>query len=434
MLGPLFVYPLFIFSCIWSLVRPAIGLIAFYGFVVLDPAWNWRWSIDQTFQYQRYIFASLVVGCIPSFFQPWKLAPETRRGLVCLGLFFAFYWVSAQRSISPRDTQLFMSVFWKVLLACTLGILFMRDAKYAKLLLLAGLVAQGYNALQINLDYFRDGICIWADHDHPWGTKGVRNNGYSLITLPMLGASLAFGMWETKRIWKLTFLGIALLQLHEIMLLSSRGCMLGAVVCLLVTAWKMPRTRANWTLVAAGVVCIAILAGPSVMSAVKSSFASRDNRDTSADSRLYLWEAGWKITKEHPLLGVGPNAARKLVPKSIYYKGGLEQSSKALHNLYFDVSTSAGLPALACFCGFIFIPLHFAYKNLTSDNTDVNLTLAATLIGLPGYMFASNFSSGVLFETSYIPLVATYTAMNAIASNTSRRQPDGAQTHSALSY
>ena len=140
-----------------------------------------------------------------------------------------------------------------------------------------------------------------------------------------------------------------------------------------------------------------------------------EERDSSAESRFYLWQAGLRITQDYPILGVGPNATRKLVPLPQYYEGGLPQSSKALHNLFFDISTGMGVPGLLMFSGFLFLPIWHCYRHRRTVDDDLRLPCLAVMAGIPGYAVASMFSSGVLFETGYILPVVGYACANVVA-------------------
>ena len=106
---------------------------------------------------------------------------------------------------------------------------------------------------------------------------------------------------------------------------------------------------------------------------------------------------------DYPLLGVGPNAARVLVPT--YYEGGLDQEEKALHNLFFDVSTGAGVFGFAAYFTVFALPLLHAFRRYHPDDDDLGAIRLAVMAGLPGYLAASMFSSGLLFESCYVLVI-----------------------------
>ncbi|QDS96343.1 O-Antigen ligase [Roseimaritima multifibrata] len=411
MLGPVFVYSLLVFVCALAIFRPAFGIVGFYGFVLLDPAWNWRWSLEPGVTYQKYIFYSLFVGFVLSGFGGMRLSRWSWIALVMSMLFLLIAWISAQNTVSRVDTDFFMSVVWKHFLVVAIGLFVLKDWRTLKWLLVIAVLAQGYNAYQINVDYFQTGFSRFA-HGTAWGSAMVDNNGYSILTVPILGAAFSLALFENKIFFRVLYLGVGMLQVHQIMLLESRGCMLAGIAMVPILVWYMPRRNGNVMTVAAAFVMAAILAGPSVVNEFTSSFAGSGERDSSADSRFKLWQAGMRITQEYPWLGVGPNAARVLVPRPQYYEGGLDQPDKALHNLFFDVSTGVGIPGFLCYFSLYFMPMFYAWKTYRRDDVEGGAIRLAVFAGIFGYLVASMFSSGVLFESCYILVVAGFALSN----------------------
>jgi O-antigen ligase len=82
------------------------------------------------------------------------------------------------------------------------------------------------------------------------------------------------------------------------------------------------------------------------------------------------------------------------------------QDRKALHNLFFDISTGVGIPGLMCYLLFFFLPwlAHFKrwYTGEVGSNDYSKIINLATLCGIPAYWLASMFSSGVFLESSYL--------------------------------
>ena len=169
----------------------------------------------------------------------------------------------------------------------------------------------------------------------------------------------------------------------------------------------MPKNRATWGMVITSLLLGSILAGPSVVEEFNSSFQKGENLDSSADSRYKLWKAGAAIMKDYPLLGVGPWAAEVLVPR--YYEGGLTAPRKALHNLFFEVGTGCGVPALICYLSIFLIPffahLLLWYRDRKTMPRWMQMVNLSILCGVPGYWVASMFSSGALIEAPYMLMV-----------------------------
>ncbi len=257
MLTTILLSALCFFSCAKSLLRPTVGLIAFYGFTVLNPKWTWRYTIDTSLPFQTSIIICTMIGiCLTGFKHP-LISKQTKRCVISLIGFFALCFVSQQTSVSPESGEYFLSILFKALFTSFLTMIFLSSSQDAKTLLIVALLGNAYHAFQINLSAMASGGTIFLH----LGYGGLNNNTYSLLTMPMLGVALAFGLWE-KTLWrKLAFLSIAILQIHMLMLLESRSCLLGLVVMAFLALWKMPKTRVNLKITLIGFACIVALAG-----------------------------------------------------------------------------------------------------------------------------------------------------------------------------
>ncbi len=162
------------------------------------------------------------------------------------------------------------------------------------------IVAQGWNAWNINQLYFSRGH-IRLDGFH-WNF--LDNNTYSISSVPVMALTIA-AVFTAQRLWIMVGCGLVMVfQMHQLMILESRGTMLGSLfMCALAVYW-MPKNSRNVGLVIVILLIAAILAGPPVIREFNSIFESKENLDSSADSRFKLWKAGTQIIMDYPLLGV----------------------------------------------------------------------------------------------------------------------------------
>jgi len=293
-----------------------------------------------------------------------------------------------------------MDNLWKVILMATLAAYHLDTAKSISAMIWTLVIAQGYNAYQINLQYFQDGYSMFAVSQ--WGDNGD-NNLYTIITLPITFMSAALCL-HSKQIWKKGLAGgIAILQIHQIMLLESRGGMLGGMAGAAVFLVLMPKNRKTVALVGLLTIAGASLAGPSVVDEFMSVFKEKHELDSSAQSRYKLWKAGYEITADYPLLGVGPYAGQYLVPS--YLPDSVKRSNKGLHNLVFEISTGTGVPATILFLGHFCLIMAGLFKlrrKHRRDSPDTQTVILAVLSGQVAYWVASMFSSAALLESTYI--------------------------------
>lgn len=401
MLGPLFVYGLFLWGCFESLRRPWIGLVVFYTFVVLEPTWNWRWSINVDFPYQKYISICILLGLFTSKVQRARLSGAPLWAFACLLGFLGISYLSALQTIHPRTTALYMDVLWKVILMAIVTVWLIDGPWKIWVALWVVVICQGYNAYQINLQYFEEGFSRFARTN--WGTKGD-NNVYSVYTLPIMGMAAALAAYG-RVWWQYLLAGVMLvMQMHALMLMESRGAMLGGLVLAVIFIVLVPKSFRVWLTLIATVTCGGILAGPSVVEEFTSAFKPRGELDSSAESRYDVWRAGLLITKDYPLLGVGPNAGRFLVPR--YNPNEPNRSERALHNLFLEISTGCGVPATVLYLSFFGIIFASCLALLMRQRRCMPDWAAAgclaVICGVPSYWVGSMFSSGALLESSYL--------------------------------
>lgn len=403
-MGAIFVYICFLASCILAVTVPALGCAAFYFFNLLDPAWNWRWAIPQDPGFQKWIAASILAG----FFihQGWRshLNKTTFTTLSLLVGFVLLCYVSSKNSAYPLRSAIYLDMLWRIALIVGISLMVTINENRAMLLAVGCVLGQAYNSFQINLEYFQIGFCRYASMAD-WGLKGLDNNGYSILTIPILALSASFVLSPWR--WWIRALagGICLLQIHQIMLMESRGSMLGAVLVAAVALLYCPKTPATNTIILTGAVFVSFLAGPPVIREFGSIFGDEGNLDVSAESRFYLWKAGAAIMWDYPWLGVGPGCSGSFVPLYYDYANLQADGEKALHNLFFEIMCENGILAGIIYFGFFLLPWCMVWRNrrhfLWSNPHRCTLALGV-ISGIPGYFLASMFSSGTLIESSYV--------------------------------
>lgn len=389
---------------------PPLGVAAFYFFNLLDPLWNWRWDITSDPGFQKWLALALVIGFIQN--QGWRsrFSRSTIYAIGCIGGFLFFAYISSLFSAYPQKCLFNLDVLWRIVLVVTISLLVVVNENRAMLLAMGCVFGQVYNSYQINLEYFQLGYCRYAQSS-TWGFKGLDNNTYSILTIPVIAISIAIVLGPSKWWIRLVAIGISLLQVHQLMLMESRGAMLGAILVAGIAVFYCPKTVATNSMLMLGAVLVSLLAGPPVVREFASIFGGETELDVSAESRFHLWKAGIAIMKDYPILGVGPGCSLLFVPKYYDFQGlRVVGNEKALHNLFFEIMCENGIVAGFFFFGFFLIPWFLVWSNrkrfLRGNPKECTLALAV-IAGVPGYFLASMFSSGSLIESSYVlPIIA----------------------------
>ncbi|WP_160168104.1 O-antigen ligase family protein [Rhodopirellula sallentina] len=358
------------------------------------------------FPYQTMITVCTLIGLGLGGFPGFKLRISLMSPMFGMIAFIALAFMSSLSTIGPDLTAFYMRYLWKIILMACLAMGLIDTPKKMLVLLMAICVAQGYNSLQINVQYFQDGFSAYSRNGWAFGMRGD-NNIYSSATIPMLSGSLALGLLLQRTWQRVLFLSIAVLATHQIMLLESRGAMLGAIAAFGVLVLMVRKTTYINTVFACGLIVGALLAGPPVVKEFASAFESRDNLDGSAASRFVVWKAGLEITRDYPLLGVGPWCGSMLVPSY----ADLPNSRKELHNIFLEISTGCGLLAAFAYFGSFWLawyrslrtrPLLYRFSTVPDDQSALEIVRLSVIAGLAGYFVASMFSAAALSESSYV--------------------------------
>ncbi|HEY0731793.1 MAG TPA: O-antigen ligase family protein, partial [Chitinophagaceae bacterium] len=116
---------------------------------------------------------------------------------------------------------------------------------------------------------------------------------------------------------------------------------------------------------------------------------SHYNMDVSADqwnganTRLAIWQCGWQLFKQQPLLGV-TIGDKKAELMDVYRSKGFTfaiRTEKNLHNNYLDILVSLGIVGLLLFLvGWLILPIRLAWRNKDMLAVLVMVTFALAMV------------------------------------------------------
>jgi O-antigen ligase len=397
--GVIAILVLWAYASIKALFNPWVGFIGYVVFVILCPSWNWRWGWNDSIDYQKFLAGGTLLGVLltGAWFRPLHGAAKT--SLFFFSTYIALVFASCFVTQNEFFTARFWDIIWKIWLIASLGVVLIDDRRKMIWFIWAMVLSQGWNAFNVNQLYYMYGVNV---RYFTWNF--LDNNTYSISTIPVM--AVTFGILMIHKDWRIRLLSglIFVLQMHQLMILQSRGTMMGGLVLIALGVFFMPKTRISIQMTLVALVVGSILAGPSVLEEFNSAFVAEEEMDSSAASRYKVWKAGAAIMLDYPLLGAGPWAGQFLVP--MYYEGGGAGGQKALHNLFFEVGTGSGIPALLCYLLYFFVPWLAHLKLWLSGEPRIGswwqIANLAVLCGIPGYWAASMFSSGALIESPYL--------------------------------
>lgn len=131
-----------------------------------------------------------------------------------------------------------------------------------------------------------------------------------------------------------------------------------------------------------------ILAPANLTARLYSTFSLTDPSNVD---RVAMMKSGWRIIKDDPLTGVGPDMIIQVYP---HYrdKSAVNQRNPHLHNVPLQIAAERGIPALIVWLWFIGTLVRDFWRRRTSDQPSLsNAALAAIGAMLAAGLFEYNF-------------------------------------------
>jgi len=166
-------------------------------------------------------------------------------------------------------------------------------------------------------------------------------NVFAILFVIATGLSLEYIFGQHGMVARVSHALLAVAYLAAIYCTNSRGAVLGIICCLLFY-FSMKEKRFAWLAVAAAIIVVILLYGPSRMSMVHSA-------ESSAHERTWLWEQGLQMLVQHPVLGVGRGQFVKIANPNLI-----------AHNIYVQNFSELGLVGFFLFSCILW----FSYKGV----------------------------------------------------------------------
>jgi O-antigen ligase len=219
--------------------------------------------------------------------------------------------------------------------------------------------------------------------------------------LPLTAPFFLTGRWWEK----LLMLPIAPFIVNVILLCSSRGAFLGAVVSGVAFLFLAPRAVRIKAIkvVALGVVATSLLLGdPAIVERFMSIFVSGEERDASAKSRIMFAKGGLAMIEDYPL-GAGGDGFKKVHAEKYLREYGY--GSRALHNGYLNEACEWGVQGLMLRILFMLGTTLILWRNsrlpCTAGNEYGHLLGAALAAGLLAFLVTCLFGDFLDSEWGY---------------------------------
>jgi probable O-glycosylation ligase (exosortase A-associated) len=369
-----------------------VGLQVYICFALIKPEALWPWAVPEG-NYSRIVGAALLLGWAIQGFGRWDLG---RAKPVIVVLICYFFWIilSALQAPDQAIAWEYVERYAKIILPVIVGVTTITTVRQLKIVAWVILLSHAYPAFELNLTLLRGYNQLKEE-----GFGFMDNNCYAISLVSASG--LAFFLFlHADRWWqKAVAAASAAVIIHAVIFSNSRGGMLGLIVMGAAAFAVMPKGPKEILIVVLAVVMALNLAGPESRKRFMSSFAGKEERDESAESRVILWSACWDTMKKNPVFGVGPNHMPLEVVNYGFKKG------KACHSLWLELGAELGFPGLLLIisyymiCGVRLVPIALR-KSAVSDPWFIYLA-RMVIASLCGFAFSAQFVSLIFLETPY---------------------------------
>jgi len=391
MKGLIFTYLLTYGGSLAALFNPFVGFAIYVLFATLRPEFAWPWAVPPG-NYSRTLAIAMLAGWALNGFGRWNLG----RGAASIAALVAYvFWaaLSASQAFDQLRAGIFLDQLWKITLPVVVGASLVSSVGRLKALAWVILLGHAYPCLEFNLDYLQGFNRLRFD-----GYASMDNNSYAISLVTSAGIGTFLSMYAESRRERLLAIGSMALIGHSVLLSNSRGGMLGMIVVGLVSFAFMRKGWKEYSALAAAIVLVVMFSGPEVRARFSSTFADKENRDASAESRLDLWAACWDTLLKNPLLGVGPDNMPLYMPEYGFPRG------KEAHSLWFQLGAELGAPGVLFLLSFYMLTiLRLLPLARGAPTTDERLRLFARMViaSLCGFVFSAQFVSLEMLEPPY---------------------------------
>jgi putative inorganic carbon (hco3(-)) transporter len=393
MKGLIFTYALTYGGALVSLFNPYYGLLVYVGFAILRPETLWYWSVTPG-NYSRIVAIALLIGWFFSGKANWDFG-KAKPIVVCLVLYWIWAFLSGLQARNPAYAWDWVEAQAKTVLPFVVGMTLIDSVTKLKQLAWVIALSHGYVALELNQSYYA-GFNRLAEI----GFGGMDNNSFSIALCAAAGLSFFLGMNAPKWWQKGIAFASAGLCMHAVFFAFSRGGMLGLIITAGVAFLIIPKKTKHYVVFGLAVLLGLRLAGPEVIGRFATTFVSGEARDSSAQSRVDMWNICMAQTFANPVFGLGPHHFPVHAAEF-----GLSPGKEA-HSLWLQIACELGIPGLALLVSFYALCIRRLWPYIRGgddDETDAWFTDTARMViaALTGFAVSAQFVSLPGLETPY---------------------------------
>ncbi|MDI6780504.1 MAG: O-antigen ligase family protein [bacterium] len=372
--------------------EPYVGVVFFTFLLYFSPEDH---GVGSAARVSLYVSLLTLVAWLIKGIGEKKLNIKWPLQLVILGILSLWMFIVTQTAHISVEASLADSIkFFKIFVFCFLIIAIANSQKKLKILLAINIFGITY----FSLNGFHS-LLFGGD------VNGIYSDNNSLAHLLdlffPLGIAMLFYPTKWVRFWGY---GLILMQLSTIIISNSRGGMLGLTSMLLwmlfqglrELRWKMIGIIGIIVILAAGIIFGTEAGGRCIKRMETIKTYQKD--EGSAMKRIYLWQAGIEMIKDHPIVGVGMDNFALTFPE---YNPYLKPQTS--HSTYIQFGSECGIPGLGIYL--LLLIFHFKTTFDIRRKVDKNSFEAYVCLslesGIIGHMISSIFIAKVYSEPVY---------------------------------
>ena len=391
-MGLIFTYALTYGGAVASLFDPYIGLLIYVCFSIIRPESLWPWSVPHG-NYSRIICIALLIGWVLNGFGNWQFG-RARAVVGFLIAFWAWVLISSLTAAQPSVSLAWAEELTKVVLPFVVGLTVIDSVIKLKQLAWVIVLSQGYVAYDLNMAYYSG-----FNRLNEIGFGGMDNNCMGIAMVTCSGLALFLGL-NAPRWWQkcIAFACVALM-IHCVLFAFTRGGMLGLIIMAVIAFFLTPKRGWHHLALFAIVLLGLRLAGPQVIERFMTTFADKETRDGSAESRMQMWQTCVGIMAKNPVLGIGPRHFPLTAHEYGYNPG------KEAHTLWLQVGAETGFPGLFFLASFYGVCVMRLWQ-FTRESTPVSDpwfrdTARMVIASITGFAVSAQFVSLAGLEAPY---------------------------------
>jgi len=192
----------------------------------------------------------------------------------------------------------------------------------------------------------------------PFWIVGLGSNHFGAFTVYCSAVFLGLFFLDKNRWRRILFLGLVLFSLHPLFFSYSRGAYVGALVALVF--FGLVQKRSLLVLVVALAIAWQTLLPASVVERISmtktETMEGQMEIEHSAAVRFGLWNLGWNLFMENPVIGVGYGGFEFSVPDGEFKRW------KDTHNYYLKMLAEQGIVGFGLFLTVLFVSFRSGWR------------------------------------------------------------------------